>query len=93
MAVTILVPMALRSFTGRKSEVEVYGGTAGEAVSAFADAYPDIKPHLYDDNGSLRSYINLYVGKINIKNLQGVDTPLNDGDTIMLVPAIAGGGL
>jgi len=93
MAVTILVPTALRSFTDRKSEVEVPGKTVSEAIASFAGAYPDIKPHLYEDDGSLRSYINLYVGETNIRRLQGLDTAVGDGDTVMLVPAIAGGCL
>ena len=92
MAVTILVPTVLRSFTDRKSQVEVEGGTVGDVISAFVADYPDIKHHLYEDNGELRPYVNLYVGETNIKNLQGTATPLKDGDTVMLVPAIAGGG-
>lgn len=93
MAITILVPTALRSFTDRKGQVEVTGGTVSEAVAALAQAYPDIKLHLYEDDGSLRSYINLYLGDTNIKSLQGPDTPVKDGDTVMLIPAIAGGWL
>lgn len=91
MAITILVPTALRTFTDRQSEVLVSGDTVGEAVANFAASYPDIKPHLYEDNGDLRSYVNLFVGETNIRNLQGFDTPVKDGDTVMLVPAIAGG--
>jgi adenylyltransferase/sulfurtransferase len=90
MAVTILIPTALRNFTDRKSEVSVEGSTVGEAVKNFAEAYPDIKQHLYQD-GELRSFINLFVEEKNIKNLQGLDTKVADGGTIMLVPAIAGG--
>jgi adenylyltransferase/sulfurtransferase len=101
MAVTILIPTALRAFTDRKSEVEAEGATVGEAIRAFADAYPDIKQHLYqtgdagtpgDHSGELRSFINVFLGETNIKNLDGLDTKATPGDTIMLVPAIAGGG-
>jgi adenylyltransferase/sulfurtransferase len=96
MAVTILIPAALRAFTGQKSEVSVSGATVGEAIRAFADAYPDIRKHLYQDEGGretpeLRSFINVFVGETNIKNLDGVNTRVSDGDTIMLIPAIAGG--
>jgi molybdopterin converting factor small subunit len=63
----------------------------GEAAAALASAYPDIARHLYQDGGELRSYINIFVGETNIKNLKGLDTPVSPGDTIMLVPAIAGG--
>ncbi|MDR2819973.1 MAG: MoaD/ThiS family protein [Desulfovibrio sp.] len=91
MAVTILIPTALRAFTDRKAEVEVEGGTAGEAIAAFAGAYPDIRNHLYDDGGNLRSFINIYVGEKNVKNASGLETPVPDGETVMIVPAIAGG--
>jgi adenylyltransferase/sulfurtransferase len=91
MPVTIQIPTALRVFTDRKSEIPANGITAGEAVANFAASYPDIKQHLYDENGDLRSFINIYLGETNIKNLDGLATPLKDGDTLMLVPAIAGG--
>jgi molybdopterin converting factor small subunit len=91
MAVTILVPTALRAFTDRKAEVEVEGRTAGEAVAAFAEAYPDIRQHLYDDGGKLRSFINVYVGEKNVKDAAGLETPVPEGEALMIVPAIAGG--
>jgi adenylyltransferase/sulfurtransferase len=95
MAVTILVPTALRAFTDRKSEVEAEGATVGEAIRAFAEACPDIKQHLYqnadEEKPELRSFINVFLGETNIKNLNGLDTKVAGGDTIMLVPAIAGG--
>jgi adenylyltransferase/sulfurtransferase len=92
MGVTLLIPTALRNFTDRKSELIVEGATVGEAIRNFADAYPDIKQHLYQ-GAELRSFINVFVGENNIKNLQGLDTEVAGGETIMLVPAIAGGGV
>lgn len=89
--ISILIPTALRGFTDRQSEVEADAATAGEAVLALTEKFPDIKKHLYDEDNKLRSYINLYVGETNIKNLNGLDTPVPDGGTVMLVPAIAGG--
>ncbi|MDR1651586.1 MAG: MoaD/ThiS family protein [Synergistaceae bacterium] len=91
MPVTIQIPAALRAFAGGQSEAPAEGATAGEVIAAFAEAYPDIKAHLYDEAGALRSFINVYVGDTNIKNLEGTDTPVKDGDSVMLVPAIAGG--
>jgi adenylyltransferase/sulfurtransferase len=91
MAVTLLIPTALRNFTDRKSEATVEGATVGEAIRNFADAYPDIKQHLYQGT-ELRPFVNVFVGENNIKNLQGLDTKVAGGETIMLVPAIAGGG-
>jgi molybdopterin converting factor small subunit len=91
MPVVIQIPTALRAFTDKQSEVRAEGATVEEAISALAVLHPDIKQHLYDENGALRSFINIYFGDTNIKSLNGLKTPLKDGDTIMLVPAIAGG--
>jgi adenylyltransferase/sulfurtransferase len=90
MAVTIQVPTALRNFTDRKSEISVEGTTVGEAITGLAEIYPDIRQHLFQ-NQELRSFINIFVGETNIKKLDGLNTKVSDGDTIMLVPAIAGG--
>jgi len=91
--VTLQIPTSLRAFTDNKSAVSLEGKTAGEVLSAFTDNYPDIKRHLYGDDGTPRAFVNLYLGKANIKSLNGLDTPVSDGDIIMLVPAIAGGSL
>jgi molybdopterin converting factor small subunit len=89
----LLIPTALRAFADGKSEVEIEGDSAGALIAAFAERYPDIRVHLYDENGALRSFINVYVGEDNIKNTGGLDTPLAADATVMLVPAIAGGGI
>jgi adenylyltransferase/sulfurtransferase len=91
MAVIIQIPTALRSFTNRQDEVRVEGDTVGAALAALTVQYPDIKNHLYQEDGGLRSFINVFAGDLNIKGLQGLDTPLADGAVLMLVPAIAGG--
>jgi molybdopterin converting factor small subunit len=91
MAITIQIPTALRSFTNRQDEVQVEGTTVGAAIAALAKLHPDIKQHLYQDDGGLRSFINVFLGDTNIKKLQGLDTPLESGAVLMLVPAIAGG--
>jgi MoaD family protein len=91
MAITLHIPAALRAFTDRRPTVEVAGATVGEALGAFVDEYPDLRAHLYEDGGELRSFINLYVGERNIRQTGGLDTPLKDGDRLTLVPAIAGG--
>jgi adenylyltransferase/sulfurtransferase len=90
MAVTIQVPTALRTFTERKSEIPVEGSTVGEAINALAEIYPDIRQHLFQ-GAELRSFINVFVGETNIKKLEGLNTKVPAGGTIMLVPAIAGG--
>ncbi|WP_461247699.1 ThiF family adenylyltransferase [Treponema sp. R6D11] len=89
--IKVLIPYALRAFTERNAEVEVKGGTAGEAIKALADAYPALKPHLFTEDGNLRDFINLFVGGENINSLKGLKTPIADNGELMIVPAIAGG--
>jgi adenylyltransferase/sulfurtransferase len=91
MSVTFHIPAALRAFTDGKREVAAEGSTVGEALSDLASSYPDIRPHLYEDGGELRSFINVFLGDTNVKNLDGLSTTLRGGEAIMLVPAIAGG--
>lgn len=91
MSVTILIPTALRSFVDRKSEVEVEGSTIGEALANLAGQYPDLKHQIYEDDVKLRGFVNVFVDGTNIKKLNGLETKLAQGATVMLVPAIAGG--
>ena len=91
MSVTILIPTALRSFVDRKSEVEVEGATVGEALANLATQYPDLKHQIYEDDVKLRGFVNVFVEGTNIKKLNGLETALASGATVMLVPAIAGG--
>ena len=91
MSVTILIPTALRSFVDRKSEVEVEGSTVGEALANLAGQYPDLKHQIYEDDVKLRGFVNVFVDGTNIKKLNGLETKVTQGATVMLVPAIAGG--
>jgi len=89
--INILIPYALRSFTERNAEAAVDAKTAGEALNALANLYPDIKTHLFADNGQLRDFINLFIDGKNINTLQGLDTPVAENSEVMIIPAIAGG--
>lgn len=91
MAVTVLIPSALRLYAGNRSEVQVEAGSVGEALQAIVEAYPDLRKHLYNEQDKLRSFVNVYLGEEDTRYLQGLDTPLKDGDTLMIVPSIAGG--
>jgi len=93
MSVILLLPTALRSFVDYQSELEVEATTVGQAIKALADEYPDVSHHLYDQNGELREFINVYLESENIKSLQGLDTKVEENANIMLVPAIAGGAM
>ena len=85
------IPTPLRAYTNGQSDVNVNGSNISEALTDLTFQYPTIKPHLFNDGGELRPFVNLFVGENNIKDLQGVNTLLKDGDKIMLIPSIAGG--
>ena len=86
------IPTPLRSYTGGKSEVTVRGSSVGEALADLTTQYPAIKPHLFNESEDLRPFVNLFLGESNLKDLQGVATPIKDADRLMLIPSIAGGG-
>ncbi|MBP5606219.1 MAG: ThiF family adenylyltransferase, partial [Ruminiclostridium sp.] len=91
MTVTVVIPTTLRMFTGHQSDIRLEGGSVGEVITALSDEYPETKKVLFAENGRLREFINVFVGDSNIRDLQGYDTPVKDGDEIILIPAIAGG--
>src|ERR1044071_7653714 len=91
MAVSIYVPTALRNFTGGNESVAVGAGTVAEALGALIEQHPNLKKHLYNDEGQLRHFVNLYVNDEDIRYLDKGDTRLKDGDTLSIVPSIAGG--
>ena len=88
---TLRIPTPLRAYTGGQSDVLVSGGTAGEALAELTTQFPALKPHLFKEDGELRMFVNLFKGEENIKDLQGLSTPLVDGDRLMIIPSIAGG--
>lgn len=91
MPVTITIPTALRQFTGGISRIEVEATTAGEALNDLTTVHPELRRHLYSDQQTLRSFVNVYVNDEDIRHQAGVDTAIKDGDTMMIVPSIAGG--
>ena len=91
MSVTIVIPTPLRQFAGGNSEIEVEAATAGEALDALTTEHADLRKHLYNEQNALRNFVNVYVGDEDIRHLDGAETVLKDGETIMIVPSIAGG--
>jgi molybdopterin/thiamine biosynthesis adenylyltransferase/rhodanese-related sulfurtransferase/molybdopterin converting factor small subunit len=92
MAVTIIIPTALRQFAGGLSEIEVEAQTAGEALERLTtERAPQLRRHLYTDENRLRNFVNVYVNDEDIRHAEGPATPLKDGDSVMIVPSIAGG--
>lgn len=89
---TILrIPTPLRPYVNGKNEVDVSGANISEALNNLTSQFPNIKPHLFNEGGELRPFVNIFIGENNIKDLQGVETPIKDGEKLMLVPSIAGG--
>ena len=89
---TILkIPTPLRYYTDGQAEVAVNGSDVAAAMQNLVEQYPTLEQHLYNGNGEMRAFVNLFLGQDNIKDLQGLETPLNDGDTLRLIPSIAGG--
>lgn len=85
------IPTPLRGYTSGQSEVNVRGATIAEALADLTAQYPAIQPHLFNEGGDLRPFVNLFVGERNIRDLQGVHTPIQADDRVMLIPSIAGG--
>ncbi len=91
MAVKVIIPTPLRAYAGKQESVEVQAGTVGEALSGLTSKFGDLKKHLYTEEGKLRSFVNVYVNDEDIRYLQKDQTQVREGDTISIVPSIAGG--
>jgi molybdopterin/thiamine biosynthesis adenylyltransferase/rhodanese-related sulfurtransferase/molybdopterin converting factor small subunit len=87
----ILIPTPLRQFADKKDSVQLTGSTVGEVLKSLTSEYADLRRHLYNDEGKLRSFVNVYVNDEDIRYLNKEATPLADGDTVSIVPSIAGG--
>ena len=91
MAHRILIPTPLRPFAGKQDVVEVEGTTVGDALQGLVGRYGDLRRHLYNEDGRLRSFVNIYVNDEDIRHLDREQTALSAGDTISIVPSVAGG--
>jgi molybdopterin synthase sulfur carrier subunit len=88
---TIRIPTPLRSYTSGQSEVPVAGGTVADAMHDLVSQFPTLRPHLFNGEAQLRPFVNLFINDQNIRDLQGLATPLKETDRLMLIPSIAGG--
>ena len=91
MKIRIILAASLKTFTDRTPEVALEADTVSGALQALTDEYPEAARGLFDENGDLRGFVNIYVNDRDIRTLKGIGTPLHDGDEIFLIPAIAGG--
>ncbi len=91
MSVTVRVPTTLRSLTAGQAEVQVDGGDVGAVLAALEESYHGFASRLLADDGSLRRFVNVFVADDDVRFLQGLDTPVPDGETVSIIPAVAGG--
>ena len=93
MSVTIHIPTPLRRFTSEQGEVQVEGGTVGEAMADLTRRHPALQRHLYTEDGALRSFVNLFLNDEDVRHLDREGTRVASGDTLSIIPSIAGGAV
>jgi molybdopterin synthase sulfur carrier subunit len=91
MSVRVRIPTTLRPLTGGESEVKVDGATLGEVLANIEAAHPGFSDKILDDDGSLRRFVNVFVADDDVRYLKGLDTEVPEGETVSIIPAVAGG--
>ena len=91
MSAIVRIPTTLRPISGGLNEVKVDGSTLREVLANLEAAHPGFADRLLDEQGAVRRFVNLFVADDDVRFLQGLDTPVADGDTISIIPAVAGG--
>jgi molybdopterin converting factor small subunit len=91
MSTTIRIPTVLRKFAGGSATVEVTGSSVLEVITQLTQDYPALQSHLFAADGSLRSFVNIYVDDEDVRHASGIATGLNGGEVLSIVPAVAGG--
>jgi sulfur-carrier protein len=91
MAVTVRIPTTMRPLSGGNSTVSVESGSLGEVLAALEAAHPGFGERLFDETGGLRKFVNVFVSDDDVRYLDGLDTKVPDGETVSIIPAVAGG--
>jgi molybdopterin synthase sulfur carrier subunit len=91
MAVTVRIPTTMRPISGGSSTVSVEGATLGEVLAALEAAHPGFHERLFDDTGALRKFVNVFVADDDVRFLEGLETKVPAGETVSIIPAVAGG--
>ena len=91
MSARVRIPSQLRPLAGGASDVAVEGATVGDLLKALDAAHPGFHDRLFDESGKLRRFVNVFVGEEDMRFLQGLETPVPEGSTLSIVPAVAGG--
>jgi sulfur-carrier protein len=89
--VTVKIPPVLRAQTGGQAELDTEGATVGDVLWSLAEAHPDTRSQLFADGGELNRYVNVYLNDEDVRVLGGLDTPVSESDTVVILPAMAGG--
>jgi sulfur-carrier protein len=89
---TVKIPPVLRPRTGGEAEVGADGATVGDVLRALAEAHPGTEEQLFSTDGELNRYVNVYLNDEDVRVLSGLETPVSDSDTLVILPAMAGGG-
>ncbi len=93
MLVKVMIPSPLRPYAGKRDSAEFDAKTVGEALGHLTTEFADLRKHLFTEDGKLRSFINVYVNDEDIRYLAKENTPTKEGDTISIIPSIAGGAI
>jgi molybdopterin synthase sulfur carrier subunit len=91
MSVEVRIPSPLKSLTGGKDVIQSKGNTVGKVIQEVISAYPQLKERLCDEKGDVRRFINIFLNDEDIRFMKNLETPVNDGDSLSIIPAIAGG--
>jgi len=91
MPVKVVIPSPLRPYAGKRESAEFQAKTVGEALGHLTTEFAELRKHLFTEDGKLRSFVNVYVNDEDIRYLAKENTPTKDGDTISIIPSIAGG--
>ena len=91
MAVTVRIPTTLRPMAGGASQVQVEGATLADVITSLDAAHPGFKDRLLDESGALRKFVNVFVADDDVRYLDGLNTPVPAGETVSIIPAVAGG--
>ena len=91
MGILIEIPSALKQYVNNADEIEVECSSVGEALDSLCVKFPELKPNLFDEDGIVRNFINIYINDDDIRYAEGLKSTVKDGDNIQIVPSVAGG--
>ena len=92
MPTRVLIPTPLRVYAGKQDVIEVEGSTVGELLANMTAEYTELRKHLYNEDGRLRAFVAIFLNDDDIRFLQKEATPVKEGDTVSIIPTVAGGG-